>query len=174
MRRPGRVVSVRQYGFGPVTRRRLAVRPAEGIRFPRSFLMIRPQFLPDGFCRGLDTCYRRISLSLNFFWCDIPARVVRNGNIFYLCYTSGTTPEADILDESVFRFCPYVKMWKFSNVRGQRTALISCLDHGSDATNAPCPISIQVWGIASFILTGSFHNLHIGKRNSAPHFPFFT
>ena len=38
----------------------------------------------------------------------------------------------------------------------------------------PIPISIQVWGIASFIPLGSFHNLLTDKRNQLHTFCFYN
>ncbi len=52
-------------------------------------------------------------------------------------------------------------------VAGQRTALISCSDHGNRCVlRLYIPISIQVWGIASsFIFAWVRHNLLKDKRN---------
>ena len=69
--------------------------------------------------------------------------------IFYICGVERLfAHRLHIL--KVFSHCPYVKMWKFSEVKDGRTALIPCIY----AIGVPTPIYcyIQVWGIASFIV----------------------
>lgn len=90
--------------------------------------------------------------------------------IFYICGVERLfAHRLHIL--KVFSHCPYVKMWKFSEVKDGRTALIPCIY----ATGVPTPIvyHTQVWGIVSFILLRVFHNLHIDKRKTTPHFLFY-
>lgn len=91
------------------------------------------------------------------------------GNYFYICGVERLyAHRLHIL--KVFSHCPYVKMWKFSEVKDGRTALIPCIY----AIGVPTPIvyHTQVWGIVSFILLRVFHNLHIDKRKTTPHFLF--
>lgn len=50
--------------------------------------------------------------------------------------------------------------------------LTACLYMAGDALfiNVSHPHNIQVWGLASFIFVGSFHNLLVDKREQASHF----
>ena len=66
----------------------------------------------------------------------------------------------------------YKKMWKFSNVRGRRIALISwlavwlCTYWCTYLILSKCGVSHRLF------LHRSFHNLHLDKRKSTPHFLF--
>lgn len=68
--------------------------------------------------------------------------------IFYLCVAEQS---ANILDESVFALSVTENVAIFSS-KGQRTALIPCIDCCGRHALCLHPISISVWGIASFIL----------------------
>ena len=64
-----------------------------------------------------------------------------------------------------------MKMWKFSSRRDETEQHSLRIDTcGRSRSAYPYPISIRVWGIVSFIAIGSYHNLHLDKRKSAPHF----
>ena len=55
----------------------------------------------------------------------------------------------------VFSHCPNLKMWKFSITTGQTNSTHSCLYNGMGFLY-PYPISIRVWGIASFTVVKVF------------------
>lgn len=53
-----------------------------------------------------------------------------------------------------------MEMWQFSTNRGQRTALISCVDIFRASSLSGLFISIQVWGKCIVYLIRVRHNLH--------------
>ena len=79
---------------------------------------------------------------------------------------------ADIL-ESVFRTVLSRKCGSFHK-RGQTNDTHFLYSYVWLCTSVRTPHTIQVWGIVSFILLRSFHNLLFDKRESTPHFLFYT
>ena len=65
-------------------------------------------------------------------------------------------------------------MWKFSRKKGQTNGThFLCSYVAMPVFCVHTPHTIQVWGIASFVLFGFFHNHLSNIRKLTPHFLFF-
>ena len=73
-----------------------------------------------------------------------------------------------------FRFCPCMKMWKLSNARGLRMALIPCICLGARTLAVFYPTLYRCGVLRRLFLHRSFHNLHTDKRDRLHTFCLFT
>ena len=93
----------------------------------------------------------------------------------YICKSGGFKPSDITYCESVFRKSANENVEVFSTGWTIRNNTHFRIDTcGRSRSAYPYPISIRVWGIVSFIAIGSYHNLLLDKRKSAPHFLFVS
>ena len=87
------------------------------------------------------------------FFSNTSPCVVSINNFYYIC---DAVLSADIFIVKVFSHCPYKKMWKFSEQKGYDNTRCLFRFMWKAQFLRLCLISIQVWGIASFIFVRAF------------------
>ena len=91
--------------------------------------------------------------------------------VLYICSVVGVACGGHIF-RKCFRFCPKMRMWKFSMQLDERIALISCV--AMWLLHALCIylILFRCGVYRRLLLHRSFHNLHFDKRNRLHTFCF--
>lgn len=112
-------------------------------------------------CQNIDTVEQYLPVRVAFF-CEK----------FYIFVVSWALACGGHIFRKCFRFCPKMRMWKFSMQLDERIALISCL--AMWLLHALCIylILFRCGVYRRLLLHRSFHNLHFDKRNRLHTFCF--